>query len=143
MTPSDFSLLRQSIKNDEGLRLLPYVDVSGKLTIGYGRNLSDNGINQLEAGEMLDQDLTRHVSDLLRAFPFVDMLDSTRQVVLANMCFNMGIGRLSKFVLMWDAIKHGDYQMAATEMLNSVWATQVGKRATRLAAAMASGELKV
>ena len=142
MTPADFSILRQSVKNDEGLRLLPYVDSTGNITIGYGRNLSQNGISQLEASDMLDQDLTRHISDLTRAYPYVNQLDPVRQIVLASMCFNMGLPRLSKFVQMWDAIQRGDFQVAASEMLASVWARQVGARATRLAASMASGELK-
>lgn len=142
MTPADFSILRQSVKNDEGLRLLPYVDSVGKITIGYGRNLSDNGISQLEASDMLDQDLTRHASDLMRAFPYVQQLDPPRQIVLTNMCFNLGIARLSKFVNMWNAVQRHDFDAAAQEMLDSQWAIQVGARATRLAAAMSSGEIK-
>ena len=142
MTPADFALLRQSLKKDEGLRLLPYVDTVGKITIGYGRNLSDNGISQLEAADMLDQDIIRHVSELTRAYPFVLSLDSTRQIVLGNMAYNLGVPRISQFVKMWDAIQRGDYSTASDEMLNSRWAKQVGARATRLAASMASGELK-
>ena len=142
MTPADFSTLRQQIKDAEGLRLLPYFDTQGKITIGYGRNLSDNGISQLEAADMLDQDLTRHVSDLMRAFPYVEKLDAVRQIVLASMAFNMGVSRLSKFVKMWDAIQRHDYEVAAAEMLDSAWSQQVGSRATRLAEAMRSGEFK-
>ncbi len=115
----------------------------GRLTIGYGRNLTDVGISQAEASDLLDNDLTRAVSDLQQAFPFVLDLDSTRFVVLACMSFNLGIGRLSKFVQMWAAIRRGDYASAAMEMMESTWSSQVGARATRLAEAMRSGELKV
>jgi len=142
MTLADFALLRQQVKREEGLRLFPYVDTVGKMTIGYGRNLTDSGISQLEAGEMLDQDLTRHISDLIRAFPFVETLDSTRQIVLADMCFNLGITKLYRFVKMWDALRARDFEQAARHMLASRWAEQVGARATRLAAAMVSGELQ-
>lgn len=154
MTPADLSILRQSIKNEEGLRLLPYDDATGSplkigdvlkgvLTIGWGRAIGVSGINQLEAEAMLDQDIARHVSDLLRAFPYVAKFDSTRQIVLANMAFNLGVPRLSTFVQMWYALQRNDFHTAALEMLNSMWAQQVGARATRLAAAMDSGELKV
>lgn len=142
MNPADFGTLRQMIKDAEGLRLLPYFDTQGKITIGYGRNLTDNGISQLEAADMLDQDLTRHVSDLTRAYPFIERLDSVRQIVLANMCFNLGVSRLSKFVQMWDAVQRHDFDVAAIEMVDSVWAKQVGARATRLAEAMRTGEWK-
>lgn len=140
MNTADFATLREHVKRDEGLRLKPYVDTVGKITIGYGRNLSDNGITQLEAAEMLDQDLQRHVSDLLRMFPFVLGLDSVRQIVLANMAFNMGMPTLSSFRKMWQAIKSQDFEEAARQMLDSDWSAQVGDRAHRLASAMATGQ---
>lgn len=142
MTPEDYGLLRSQIMRDEGLRLKPYTDSVGRLSIGYGRNLTDVGISQVEAANLLDHDLTRAVADLQVAFPFVTELDSTRFVVLAAMAFNLGIGRLSKFVKMWAAIRRGDFETAATEMLVSAWSEQVGARATRLAESMRSGELK-
>ncbi len=142
MTTEDYKLLRRQIIRDEGLRLLPYTDTVGRLTIGYGRNLTDVGISQAEASDLLDNDLTLAVSDLQQAFPLVLDLDSTRFVVLACMAFNLGIGRLSKFTKMWAAIRQGDYATAAIEMMESRWAEQVGARATRLAESMRSGELK-
>ena len=135
-------MLRAMIKNDEGLRLHPYTDTVGRLSIGYGRNLTDVGISQLEASDLLEADITRAIYDLQVAFPIVMNLDGVRQIVLSNLCFNIGATRLKTFVKMWAAITVGDYTVAAQEMLNSQWADQVGARATRLAAAMASGELK-
>lgn len=142
MTPDTVAALRQQIKRDEGLRLQPYIDTVGKVSIGYGRNLSDNGITQSEADDMLNQDLARHLSDLRRAFPIVDMLDPVRQIVLGNMCFNLGIVRLGAFTRMWGFLKRHNYEGAAQEILASLWAEQVGARATRLAEAMRSGEFK-
>lgn len=142
MTGEFLAILRDDLKRDEGLRLLPYADSVGKLTIGYGRNLSDNGITQLEAAAMLDQDISRHVSDLYQALPWVMKLDGPRQTVLANMCFNLGIKRFLGFKNMLASVQAGNYQQAAVEMLDSVWADQVGARATRLASVMHSGEIK-
>lgn len=133
--------LRAQLQKDEGLRLTPYVDTAGKITIGYGHNLSDNGITPHEADEWLDGDITAHVHDLLKAFPVVQTLNAARRVVLANMCFNLGIQRLSEFTKMWIAIHDHDYVKAANEMLNSHWAKQVGARAMRLAGYMAAGHL--
>lgn len=142
MTRTDLAILRDQLKRDEGLKLLPYVDSVGRLTIGYGRNLSENGITQDEAGMMLTQDIERHNADLYRAFPIIGTLNVPRQIVLCNMCFNLGIVKLKRFVNMWAAIEDGDYVQAANEMLNSLWAKQTGVRATRLAASMASGVLQ-
>lgn len=142
MTVSDFAAFRKQLITDEGLRLFPYTDTRGRLTIGFGRNLTDSGISQSEAADMLTNDMTKAASDLQQTFPFVMTLDSTRFIVLACMVFNMGIGRLANFAKMWTAVRASDWQQAAEEMLNSEWAEQVGARATRLAASMASGELK-
>jgi lysozyme len=139
MTPGDYATLRRIVKRDEGLRLLPYTDVANRLSIGYGRNLTDCGISQTEANDLLENDLTRAVSDLQQAFPFVLTLDGVRQVVLAFMAFNLGIPRLAKFEKMWKAIRAEDYGKAAIEMLESHWASQVGARAIRLATAMERG----
>ena len=56
--------------------------------------------------------------------------------VLANMAFNLGIHGLLKFVRTLNAIERGNYDEAASHMLASKWAGQVGQRAQRLAAMM-------
>lgn len=142
MNVDDYAALRLLIREEEGLRLRPYTDTAGRLTIGYGRNLTDVGISQLEASDLLENDLTRAVNDVQQALPFFVMLDGVRQIVLVDMCFNMGIARLKTFVKMLAFVKAGNFFEAAQEMLNSQWADQVGARATRLASAMASGEIK-
>lgn len=144
MQPSDIALLRKQIQVDEGFRSFPYTDIAGRLSIGYGRNLTDRGITQLEAAQLLDDDITVAIADLYQRFPFVMNFDGVRQIVLANMCFNLGVGRLANFVQMWQALRKNppDFAGAAVQMLESEWANQVGARATRLASAMQSGELK-
>lgn len=141
MTPQTYDQLRQVVMTDEGLRLKPYTDTVGKLSIGYGRNLIDVGISQVEARQLLDHDLETAISALTRAYPLVETLSPARQIVLASMCFNLGIGRLSTFRKMWASLMAQDYDAAAVEMLDSEWASQVGARASRLAEAMRSGVL--
>ena len=142
MTTSDLQQVREDVMRDEGLRLLPYVDTVGKITIGYGRNLTDCGITRDEAAQFLDQDIRRAVSDVLIAFPWAQRLDGPRQIVLVEMCFNMGISKLKGFKQFLAFLEAGNYQQAAVEMLDSHWADQVGARATRLASIMHSGEIK-
>ncbi len=142
MTPADTAVLREMLKMDEGLRLKAYTDTVGRLSIGYGRNLTDRGISETEADALLTNDINTALSDLQTTFPFVLELDGPRQVVLAAMCFNLGVGRLSKFAKMWTALRARDFNTAATEMINSEWAKEVGARATRLSTIMATGEIQ-
>lgn len=124
---------------EEDLRLKPYRDTVGKLTIGYGRNLDDKGISVDEAAYFLDDDIPYHTKEL-ENFPFFNGLDDARKIVLADMSFNLGFKRLSGFRKMLAAVANKDYETAANEMLDSTWATQVGERAERLAEMMRTGE---
>jgi len=128
------NLERQLIRH-EGLRLKPYRDTVGKLTIGVGRNLDDNGISEQEAISMLRHDIAT-VKQELERYGWYNRLDPNRQDVIANMCFNMGLPTLLKFQRMIAAIDNHDYNLAADEMLDSRWAEQVGQRAVELARIM-------
>ena len=121
------------------MRLFPYTDTAGRLTIGIGRNLTDRGISQTEAMELLDNDISLAVTDLNTQFPWSLALDAPRRSVLIQMMFNLGLSRFAGFVNMIASVKRGDYAGAAKAMLDSEWERQVGVRATRLAATMASG----
>ena len=125
-------IVEQLIKH-EGLRLKPYKCTSGKLTIGIGRNLEDNGITKEEALYLLYNDIDACVIDLYREIPLIKDLNGDKQEVLVNMCFNLGINRLLKFKKFLSALKSGDFKEARKEMLNSAWAFQVGNRALELA----------
>jgi len=133
------NLLLQQLQRHEGLRLKPYRDAVGKLTIGYGRNLDDRGISEDEAGFMLDNDIDQVVAELER-LPLYLGLDSVRQTVLANMAFNMGVPTLLEFRRMLGALAEKDWDRAADEMLDSKWARQVGSRAVELSELMRLGE---
>lgn len=130
----------QQLMRDEGLELHPYPDTTGHLTIGYGRNLTDNGISRAEAAMMLSNDVDTAIADTLKAFPWVERLDGARQAVVYNMAFNLGIGKLKGFRNTLKAIERGDYEAAAAGMRASLWARQTKTRAARLSAQMESGE---
>ena len=152
-------LLEELVKH-EGLRLQVYQDTLGIDTIGIGRNLKDRGISKEELDE-LDIPTIGHVyeygiteadamllaendvqiveEELLRAHPCVEDLDAVRQLVLVDMAFNMGVPRLCKFKKMWNAVHENKFDIAAKEMLDSRWATQVKSRSVKLANAMHNG----
>jgi len=140
------------IKKHEGLKLYPYKCTSGANTIGYGHNLDalplpvekseldKFGITKAEAQRILEQDFDRCHEELTQ-LPWFNSLSPVRQIVLLDMCYNLGIVRLGRFRKMIAAIKIGEYQKAANEMIDSVWAEQVKSRAITLAKMMAEDRL--
>ena len=71
--------------------------------------------------------------------PWWKDLDDNKQRVMANMAFNLGLPRLSKFVKFLKAVQDSDWEKASEEMMDSKWATQVGDRAKRLKIKMLKG----
>lgn len=135
------SLIEKMLTLHEGVRLKPYLDSVGKTTIGVGRNLTDKGISPEEAQQFLINDLYDVRESLRKNLPWTASLDTTRYAVLQDMCYNMGMAGLLKFVKTLSMVQHGDYAGAADAMLQSKWAKQVVSRAVRLAEMMRTGEI--
>ena len=131
--------LEEQLIRHEGYRQFPYKCSAGVLTVAIGRNLKDRGISEDEAKYMLHNDITICKQELNLLYPIVNRLNEARHNVLINMCFNIGIVRLGKFKRMWAALEVGNYNEAARQMMDSRWATQVGKRADELAGIMEKG----
>lgn len=129
-------ILHAQLRVDEGERSMPYVDTTGNLTIGIGRNLTANGISRGEQALMFDNDLAtaEHTARLL--LDNFDSLSDARKAVVVNMAFNMGYGTLSTFVNTLRAINERRWAEAAQGMAASRWAIQVGDRAKRLEESM-------
>jgi len=138
MADYDAAKLKAELTLDEGRRSRIYVDTVGKVSGGIGRNLTDKGFRDNEIDLMYQNDIAETEAWLDRNLPWWRSLDPVRQRVMMNMAFNMQ-GKLLTFVDTLAAMKRGDYAAAADGMLNSLWARQVGARATRLAAMMRSG----
>ena len=131
--------LMAQLNIDEGRRKRIYPDTRGKITAGVGRNLTDRDFSDDEIDLMLQNDVRNTLRDLDSKYPWWRGLTEARQQVLANMCFNMGIARLSGFKKFLAALQSGRWDVAAEEMMNSDWAGQVGDRATRLQKMMRQG----
>lgn len=128
--------LLDRLKKHEGFRSKPYRCPAGKLTIGYGRNIEDNGITEAEASFLLVEDVKKCRAECQKSFVWFEAMDRDRQDVIVELDFNMGLKRLLGFKKMLAACARKDYEAAAREMLDSLWARQVGKRAQTLAAIM-------
>ena len=156
----DRETLVKKIAEHEGIVLEPYNDSLGISTIGIGRNLEGRGIDDYELmhmnktlDEIISDGLTKEEAyylcnndldiveqELVKQKPLVMDLNEARQMCLVDMGFNLGIPRLMKFKRMWEAIEREDFEWAASEMLNSRWANQVGGRADRLAKVKEDGD---
>lgn len=132
--------LAEQLKKHEGLKLKPYTDTVGKLTLGIGRNLEDKGITEQEALFMLNNDVDYFYKKITKELPWIKNLDDTRQNVLVNMAFNLGVSGLFSFKNMLAAVATCNFKLASEEMLNSKWAKQVGNRAVELSEQMRTGE---
>lgn len=134
-----YEALKVQLFCHEGFSPKPYRCTAGKLTIGIGRNLEAKGISQQEAEYLLENDILAVCSELEKTLPIFTSLSEKRKQVLVNMAFNIGVAGLGKFNKMLSALVAQDYSQAALEMLNSRWATQVGRRANELAQIMLEG----
>jgi len=124
--------LIEELKRDEGVVLTLYKCSADKNTIGVGRNLDDRGITEDESDYLLSNDIDICIDELEGTFPWFQTLSDTRQRVMINMCFNLGLSRLMGFKKFLAAMEAGEWETAGVEMLDSKWARQVGPRSTRL-----------
>ncbi len=125
-------ILIEELKRDEGVVLTLYQCSAGKNTIGVGRNIDDRGITEDESDYLLSNDIDLCVRELEGAFSWFGTLSDSRQRVLVNMCFNLGLSRLMGFKKFLAAMEAREWETAGVEMLDSKWAEQVGARSTRL-----------
>lgn len=130
-------LIKQLITH-EGYREKPYLCSAGKVTIGIGRNIEDNGLSEDEVLYLLKNDIKRTTKELSQ-YKWFPLLNDNRRNAIIDMHFNLGQSRFSGFKNMISALENKDYTKAADEMLNSKWARQVGKRAETLANMMRIG----
>ncbi|ESP95492.1 MULTISPECIES: glycoside hydrolase family protein [Pseudoalteromonas] len=129
----------EQIKKHEGYRRFPYYCTGGKLTIGYGRNLDNKGVDKDEAEYLLAQDIQNALAGVKRRID-VSHCNEARIAVLTNMALNIGLQGLMGFKKMLAHVQQGEFEDAAVEMLDSRWANQVPTRAQELAQQMLSGE---
>lgn len=113
--------------------LKAYKDSLGIWTIGYGHNVESKPITAKAARLIFLDDVKDAINECVHAFPWFMELDKKRQHVLIDMTFNMGLPRLKGFTKFLKAMELGDYETAANEMLDSLWAKQVKGRALELA----------
>ena len=134
--------LREQLKIDEGCVYEIYNDHLGYPTFGIGHLVREsdpeNGsplgteVSEDRVIEAFDADVEIVLSDCSTLYPAFEDLPEEAQQIIANMMFNLGRPRLSKFVGMKRGVDAKDWNSAADEMVDSRWYRQVGARAERL-----------
>ena len=134
--------LREEIEYDEGSVNKIYLDHLGLPTFGIGHLVTEwdeeygwevgTDVSEDRCIEAFNRDIKTVLSDCNKLYSDFDELPEEVQLIIANMMFNMGRPRLSKFKGMKRGVDARDWNAAADEMVDSKWYRQVTKRADRL-----------
>jgi len=108
-------MIQNYIKKNEGLKLKPYKCTAGKTTIGYGRNIEDNGITKDEADFMFYTDFSNCLNEYEKIFEGIK-IDDTAEMVCLDLLFNLGLPTFKKFKKFINCIKWKEYREAADEL---------------------------
>lgn len=137
------SELEKSLIEHEGAANYAYTDTRGFLTIGVGKNIDSRsgvGLSTEEIIYLMRNDIAECKHELM-GHPWYDCLDFVRKDIMVELCYNMGLPTLNKFHKMKVALEKRDYKEAAKELLDSLWAKQVGKhRSSTLAQRLITGK---
>jgi len=134
--------LMDELIRDEGLRLTPYRDSLGFLTIGVGHLITKGErftvITREQALDLLKEDIAIAERRLTNIFPQWRSLDEVRQRTFLNLVVNLGY-KLADFKRFLHAAKSGDWEKAADQLIQSRWYKQVKLRGPRIVHAIRTG----
>ena len=146
----DLEKLEEELEIDEGCKYEIYLDHLGYHTFGIGHLITEDdleygwevgtSIDTFRVHDTFESDIETVLSDCTKLYEDFEDLPEEAQRVIANMMFNMGYTRLSKFKGMKRGVDARDWNTAADEMVDSRWYNQVTNRANRLVKRMRSLE---
>ena len=138
----DIEQFRDELKKDEGVKNEVYLDHLSLPTCGVGHLIKETDpeygldvgtiISEERVNELFEKDLSVTINECKLIYHDFDVLPVKVQHIVANMMFNMGRPRLSRFHKMKKAVDNRDWHEAALQMQDSKWYNQVPNRADRL-----------
>ena len=138
----DVDQLKETLKVDEGVVYEIYNDHLGYPTFGIGHLVLEGDpehgaavgtpVSEDRVDECFEKDVESVISDCKKLHEVWDGYPEEVKQIVANMMFNMGLTRLSKFKKHNAALVSGDWKTAAVEGRDSRWYQQVTNRAERL-----------
>ena len=146
--------LQLELERDEGIVYKIYNDHLGHPTFGIGHLITESdpeyglavgtSVSAERCTEVFEKDVKSVFADCEKLYKagssrwssdFYELPEEA-QLIIANMMFNMGRTRLSKFKGMKSGVDARDWERAADEMVDSRWYNQVTSRADRLVVRM-------
>ena len=134
--------LRKELADDEGCKYHIYLDHLGYPTFGIGHLIRPSDpedgqpigtpVSEDRVKQAFEADIETVLEDCTRLYDNFYLLPEEVQLIIANMMFNLGYPRLSKFKGMRASVDAEDWNGAADEMVDSRWYRQVTNRAERL-----------
>ena len=145
------SKLIEMLRRHEGVETHAYKCSEDFLTIGVGRNIDPGrsytpldrgaprglGLTEDEVDYLLKNDIAQELRD---EYSWFSGLDDVRKDAMVDISFNLGQTRLRKFKKALAAMSTGSWAEAGEQFMDSLWARQVGNRATELAQMIRTGE---
>tara|TARA_Y100001937_G_scaffold125104_1_gene191192 strand:- start:1118 stop:1567 length:450 start_codon:yes stop_codon:yes gene_type:complete len=138
--------LRETLKIDEGNVKSVYLDHLNLATVGIGHLITEwdeeygkpvgTPVSEERVNELFDKDIQITIDECEQLFGNFQDLPEEVQQILANMMFNLGRPRLSKFRKLCKAVAERNWKECAIQMEDSKWHKQVTKRADRLISRM-------
>jgi lysozyme len=134
--------LREELKEDEGCKYEIYLDHLGLPTHGIGHLITEwdeeyekpvgTPVSEERVNSCFKADIHVTIEDCKVLYSNFNEIPEEVQLILANMMFNMGRTRLSKFKKLKLAVDDEDWMEASIQMEDSRWYKQVPNRAERL-----------
>ena len=134
--------LREELKRDEGCVYSVYLDHLNLPTTGIGHLINEwdeeygkpvgTPVSEERVNDLFDKDIQVTIDECKVLYDNFDDLPEEAQLIIANMMFNLGRPRLTKFRKMYEAVMDANWIEAAIQMEDSLWAKQVPNRAERL-----------
>ena len=134
-----------NIKENEGFCERVYEDSRGFATIGYGflvsalspDELTLNGgkvepMGRAAADQILELKLKKLKPRVFEAFAWLAEKPANVQDVVIEMCYQMDVNKVKKFVTTLHYIRTSEYEKAIANGLRSLWAQQTPNRAKKV-----------
>tara|TARA_R100000808_G_scaffold1621_1_gene7182 strand:+ start:53 stop:550 length:498 start_codon:yes stop_codon:yes gene_type:complete len=124
--------LTESIKKHEGYVGIVYKDSLGIDTIGYGFAIKDLELDEDICEIILERKLKELETRVNLKFKWFMYMPQEIKDVIMEMCYQLGVGGVSKFKKTIAYLQNKQWEEASVEMLDSLWAKQTPNRAKEL-----------
>jgi lysozyme len=125
-----YDKVKKMLVRHEGNMCTIYTCKAGKISVGVGRNLTDNGISEDESDYMLENDIKRVYNNLDKHWAVWRSFPEEAQMVCIDLTFNLGINGFMNFRRTRALMEMEMWLQASEELLDSKYAIQLPVRSS-------------